>query len=79
MTNLVILVGRISSRPRDPAPSVAGTSITSISVERPSCAQGWQDLQGRKRLHRQGERILHHLLQRQTSQNVAKYCTKGQL
>jgi len=79
MTNLVILVGRIA---RDPETRTTngGTSITSISVvtDRPARKDGktYKDENGYTAKDSEFHRVTCF---NGLGQNVAKYCTKGQL
>ena len=79
MTNLVILVGRIARDP-ETRTTQGGTSITSISVvtDRPARKDGktYKDENGYTAKDSEFHRITCF---NGLGQNVAKYCTKGQL
>jgi single-strand DNA-binding protein len=79
MTNLVVLVGRIARDPETRTTS-GGTSITSISVvtDRPARKEGktFKDENGYTAKDSEFHRITCF---NGLGENVAKYCTKGQL
>ena len=79
MTNLVILVGRIARDP-ETRTTQGGTSITSISVvtDRPARKDGktYKDENGYTAKDSEFHRVTCF---NGLGQNVAKYCTKGQL
>jgi single-strand DNA-binding protein len=79
MTNLVILVGRIARDP-ETRTTQGGTSITSVSVvtDRPARKEGktYKDENGYTAKDSEFHRITCF---NGLGQNVAKYCTKGQL
>ncbi len=79
MTNLVILVGRIARDP-EARTTQGGTSITSISVvtDRPARKDGktYKDENGYTAKESEFHRVTCF---NGLGQNVAKYCTKGQL
>ncbi len=79
MTNLVILVGRIARDP-ETRTTAGGTSITSISVvtDRPARKEGktYKDEKGYTAKDSEFHRITCF---NGLGENVAKFCTKGQL
>ena len=79
MTNLVILVGRIARDPESRT-TASGTTVTSISVvtDRPARKEGktYKDENGYTAKDSEFHRVTCF---NGLGQNVAKYCTKGQL